>query len=148
MSNSNSKTQGGAFEASWNSRSLSSLQPSLITALTYKVSSISSLVPGTFLLSPSAVLHIDQRILSTGGIIALGMTARNWTVQRCAEVFEKFCRDAFVIRKGMGIPMVSRIIAAYNHSKYETKPLEEVSNLAFCTRRRSREDDDTDRLRH
>lgn len=68
---------------------------------------------------------------STGGIIALGLTARNWTLDECINHFQSFCTKAFTLRKGMSVPGVSWIVSNYNHSKYETQPLQEALVSAF-----------------
>lgn len=40
--------------------------------------------------------------------------------------FRRLCKKAFTKRKGAGIPVLERIITASNHSKFETKPLEDA----------------------
>ena len=68
---------------------------------------------------------------STGAIIALGLTAKNWSVEDCTVHFQALCRQAFTPRKGMDIPLVNWIVQHYNHSKYETQPLQEALIEAF-----------------
>ncbi|SMQ51120.1 unnamed protein product [Zymoseptoria tritici ST99CH_3D7] len=68
---------------------------------------------------------------STGGIIALGLTARNMTVAQCAHSFESLCKQAFTARKGINVPGISKLVEHYNQSKYETHPFEEALKLAF-----------------
>jgi predicted acylesterase/phospholipase RssA len=68
---------------------------------------------------------------STGGIIALGLTARNFTLDECIRRFESLCDKAFTRRKGMGIPGVRVIVSNFNHSRYETQPLEEALTSVF-----------------
>ncbi|OQO14747.1 hypothetical protein B0A48_00129 [Cryoendolithus antarcticus] len=68
---------------------------------------------------------------STGGIIALGLTARNWTVEQCTQHFEALCAKAFTLRKGMNMPGVGWLVSNYNHSMYETQPLQEALIEAF-----------------
>ncbi|KAL3429839.1 hypothetical protein BDV09DRAFT_202723 [Aspergillus tetrazonus] len=63
---------------------------------------------------------------STGGIIALGLGAHGLSVQDSIYNFRRLCKKAFTRRKGAGIPVLERIITASNHSKFETKPLEDA----------------------
>jgi predicted acylesterase/phospholipase RssA len=65
---------------------------------------------------------------STGGIIALGLGANGWTVQKCILHFESLCREAFT-RRGLAIPGIEWIAA--NFSRYETKPIEQVLKVVF-----------------
>lgn len=71
-----------------------------------------------------------QRI-STGGLVALGLTTMKWSVDECMEKFEKLCDTAFTRRSGSGIPMFGTILENYHHSKYETTPIERVLKDAF-----------------
>lgn len=68
---------------------------------------------------------------STGGIIALGLTARNMTVDQCAHSFDSLCRQAFTARKGINVPGISKLVEHYNQSKYETHPFEAALKTAF-----------------
>lgn len=47
---------------------------------------------------------------STGGIIALGLGAKNWSVEECTRHFEDLCHKAFTRRTGCNIPGVSWLI--------------------------------------
>ncbi|ORX91403.1 acyl transferase/acyl hydrolase/lysophospholipase, partial [Clohesyomyces aquaticus] len=68
---------------------------------------------------------------STGGIIALGLVARNWSVDTCIHNFQELCHKAFTRRTGSNLPFVGWIVDNYNDSKYETKPLHEALQEAF-----------------
>jgi hypothetical protein len=68
---------------------------------------------------------------STGGIIALGLGINNWSVGECITHFEELCDKAFTRRVGGNIPGLGWFIDNYNHSKYETQPLEEALKSAF-----------------
>ena len=68
---------------------------------------------------------------STGGIIALGLGARNWSVDDCITYFQNLCVRAFTRRSGTNIPGMSPIIESIHHSKYETRPLQEALQKAF-----------------
>lgn len=71
-------------------------------------------------------------LFSTGGLIALGLVTQNWSVQQCITRFEMLCDQAFTPRKGSDLPFgVGWFIGNYNHSKYETTPLEEALQSAF-----------------
>ena len=65
-------------------------------------------------------------VLSTGGIIALGLTARNWTLDECIAHFHSLCSKAFTERRGISVPGVGWFVENYHHSKYETQPLQEA----------------------
>ncbi|CAO2647539.1 Nn.00g084610.m01.CDS01 [Neocucurbitaria sp. VM-36] len=60
---------------------------------------------------------------STGGIIALGLGVKNWSVSDCSRWFLSLVRRAFDTR----IPGGFR----FNKSKYRTKPLEDVLKECF-----------------
>lgn len=68
---------------------------------------------------------------STGGIIALGLGANGWSVQKCMHNFERLCDKAFTRRRGVGIPGIEFFISASNHSRYETQPVEKVLKDVF-----------------
>jgi predicted acylesterase/phospholipase RssA len=68
---------------------------------------------------------------STGGIISLGLGSMGWPVDKCMGHFESLCRDAFRKRKGVGWPGIDFLVSASNHSRYQTKPLEDALKYAF-----------------
>jgi hypothetical protein len=68
---------------------------------------------------------------STGGLIALGLGVKNWSVQECRDYFTQLCDKAFTKRKGGGVPLVSWLVNNYHHSKYETISLENALKHAF-----------------
>ncbi|KAI4204204.1 MAG: hypothetical protein LQ350_001395 [Teloschistes chrysophthalmus] len=68
------------------------------------------------------VLTLD----GTGGIIALGLVAKKWSVEACTSQFESLCHRAFTRRTGASIPGIGFLVSYYNHSQYETRPLEEA----------------------
>lgn len=68
---------------------------------------------------------------STGGLIALGLAAKNWSVEECTRYFEDLCKNAFTRRNGSSIPGIGWFIENYNHSKYETRPLEDALISAY-----------------
>ena len=70
-------------------------------------------------------------LYSTGGIIALGLAAKNWTVERCTQQFESLCGKAFTRRAWTNIRGLGHLISHYNHSQYETRPLNEALIEAY-----------------
>ncbi|KAL8689851.1 MAG: hypothetical protein Q9218_004571 [Villophora microphyllina] len=68
---------------------------------------------------------------STGGIIALGLVAKSWSVEACTSQFESLCNRAFTRRTGGNIPGIGFLVSYYNHSQYETRPLEEALVEAY-----------------
>ena len=70
-------------------------------------------------------------LCSTGGLIALGLVSKDWTVEECIYHFENLCVKAFTRRLGSSIPGMSMIIESYHRSKYETAPLQEALQDAF-----------------
>lgn len=64
-------------------------------------------------------------------MIALGLAAKNWSVEECTHHFEALCKKAFTRRTGGNIPGVGWLVDNFNHSKYETRPLEEALTGAY-----------------
>jgi hypothetical protein len=63
---------------------------------------------------------------STGGIIALGLGVKNWSVQECMGRFKNLCNQAFTSRTlGRLGPYIGQ------KSQYKTKPLEAALQAAF-----------------
>lgn len=55
----------------------------------------------------------------------------NWSVEQCTENFQMMCKTAFTLRKGASFYGVGALVEYYNHSKYETRPLERTLKEAF-----------------
>ncbi|GAB1316405.1 hypothetical protein MFIFM68171_06615 [Madurella fahalii] len=72
---------------------------------------------------------------SAGGLIALGLTSMNWTVQQCTQKFEEFCDVAFTKRRFAGRHGVLSIVDIFLSCKYHTKPLENALKDAFTEER-------------
>ncbi|OAP64799.1 hypothetical protein AYL99_00771 [Fonsecaea erecta] len=67
---------------------------------------------------------------STGGIVALGLVAAQWSVSECTHRFRNVCRKAFSEREFADT--VFEKLATLNHgSKYRTTPLHEVLQESF-----------------
>jgi hypothetical protein len=62
---------------------------------------------------------------STGGINALGLGVKGWSVSECKEHFKTICRQAFTSRGFKALSLVS------NKSRYKTKPLERALQTSF-----------------
>jgi hypothetical protein len=65
---------------------------------------------------------------STGGIIALGLGVKGWTVEQCTTHFKNLCRQAFTPR---GPSLLKPFTIVGFKSYYRTKPLEAVLRSAF-----------------
>lgn len=62
---------------------------------------------------------------STGGIVALGLTARQWFVTGCISEFVRLCGVAFSERELAGSKL--QALATLNHgSKWRTRPLHDA----------------------
>jgi hypothetical protein len=60
---------------------------------------------------------------STGGILALGLGVKNWSVDRSKELFLKMVEKAFTPKFFGGVSLGT--------NKYRTQPLEEALNECF-----------------
>ncbi|QDS77600.1 hypothetical protein FKW77_001933 [Venturia effusa] len=68
---------------------------------------------------------------STGGLIALGLGSMGWSVEECTESFQSMCKAAFTRRLGVDIPGIGLLVENYKHSRYATRPMEQVLKDAF-----------------
>ncbi|KAL3422983.1 hypothetical protein PVAG01_04730 [Phlyctema vagabunda] len=68
---------------------------------------------------------------STGGVIALGLASKGWTVNECIYHFTELCEKAFTRRFGINVPGMGMIVESLNQSKYETVPLEQSLQTGF-----------------
>ncbi|CAD0030529.1 unnamed protein product, partial [Aureobasidium pullulans] len=78
--------------------------------------------------------HCGVRILTlngTGGIIALGLVSKGWSVDDCTRKFENLCHKAFQERMMARGPFLGRLIRTYYHSLYETAAIEGALKEAF-----------------
>ena len=60
---------------------------------------------------------------STGGIIALALGVKNWSVDKCISHFVKLCDQAFTPRELHGVPGLQKVSALHHGSSYKTQPL-------------------------
>ncbi|KAK8157183.1 hypothetical protein IWX90DRAFT_391173 [Phyllosticta citrichinensis] len=68
---------------------------------------------------------------STGGLVALGLAAKEWSVTTCISRFESLCNQAFTRRTGGNLPLLSWYIENHHQSMYETQPLQVALMEAF-----------------
>ena len=71
------------------------------------------------------------QFLSTGGIIALGLGAKQWSVKQCVTEFLKLCGQAFTPREFNHIPGFEQVTTLRHGSKYKTRPLRDALRSAF-----------------
>ncbi|KAI1385436.1 FabD/lysophospholipase-like protein [Hypoxylon trugodes] len=60
---------------------------------------------------------------NTGGIIAIGLGVKKWTVNAAMEKFKDLCKEAFVPREMTSIPLFGALSSLYHGSTYKTQPL-------------------------
>ena len=66
-----------------------------------------------------------------GGLIALGLGAKNWSVEQSTYEFQKICQEAFALREFVGIPIPRKIVTLNYAGKYKTKPFEMALKTSF-----------------
>jgi hypothetical protein len=70
--------------------------------------------------------------LSAGGLVALGLGVKNWTIDECAQKFQDLCSTAFAPREFHNIPGVQQVTNFFQKAKYRTKPFEIALKELFC----------------
>ncbi|KAF8533394.1 acyl transferase/acyl hydrolase/lysophospholipase, partial [Trichophaea hybrida] len=68
---------------------------------------------------------------STGGIIALGLVQRGWSIEECREKFIALAKKAFDPRPGMGIKGVREVLKYAYKYIYRTEGVENAYKYAF-----------------
>lgn len=68
---------------------------------------------------------------STGGIIAIGLGVKRWTVEATMEKFKDICREAFTPREMQKVPLIGTLSKMYHGSVFKTQPLERVLRRYF-----------------
>ncbi|KAI4717347.1 FabD/lysophospholipase-like protein [Aureobasidium sp. EXF-10727] len=63
---------------------------------------------------------------STGGINALALGVKRWSVRYCIEMFENFCDKAFTEREFGGVWGLEKAVLLNHGSKYKATPLHDV----------------------
>lgn len=60
---------------------------------------------------------------NTGGIIAIGLGVKKWSVNATMEKFKDLCREGFMPREMTSIPLFGALSSLYHGSLYKTQPL-------------------------
>ncbi|KAI1411011.1 hypothetical protein F5Y13DRAFT_201533 [Hypoxylon sp. FL1857] len=68
---------------------------------------------------------------SAGGVIALGLGAKGWSIEETIRNFKKLYNEAFIPREMMGIPLLDNFSSTYHGSIYKTKPFEKALRSSF-----------------
>ncbi|KAL1847964.1 hypothetical protein Daus18300_013767 [Diaporthe australafricana] len=68
---------------------------------------------------------------NTGGIIAIGLGVKRWTVEATMEKFKDICREAFTPREMQKVPLIGTLSKMYHGSVFKTQPLERVLKRYF-----------------
>ncbi|OCL07767.1 FabD/lysophospholipase-like protein [Glonium stellatum] len=63
---------------------------------------------------------------STGGIIALGLGVKKWSVKTITDHFTNLCDIAFTPREFHRLPGIRHLATAKHGSKYKTRPFEKI----------------------
>ncbi|KAE8453842.1 hypothetical protein EG329_007618 [Mollisiaceae sp. DMI_Dod_QoI] len=69
---------------------------------------------------------------STGGLVALGLGAKMWTVETCTKTFNELCTQAFQPHAFSNWGTIGDMWNAYHHSRYKTESLEQCLKKAYC----------------
>ena len=67
----------------------------------------------------------------TGSLIALGLSTRFWSLDKCYFYIERVLNDGFARRTGRGIPGIGRLLETYSKSKFDTSSLDNSLKEAF-----------------
>jgi hypothetical protein len=70
-------------------------------------------------------------LYSTGGIIALGLGEREWSINECTIRFISLCEDAYFPREFHDLPGFNALAAFHHKSKYKTRPFEGALQKTF-----------------
>lgn len=68
---------------------------------------------------------------STGGIIALGLGPRNWSLEKGTKEFTTLSKQAFTSYMGSNLPMIGKLNEAIHQGQYNVKQLENALQTAF-----------------
>jgi hypothetical protein len=68
---------------------------------------------------------------STGGLIALGLGVKEWSLNECTNKFTSMCDNAFTPREFHDIPIFNTLATLNHKSRYKTKPFEETLRKTF-----------------
>ncbi|KAG8162296.1 hypothetical protein KVR01_008061 [Diaporthe batatas] len=68
---------------------------------------------------------------NTGGIIAIGLGVKRWTVEAATDKFRDICREAFTPREMQRVPLIGALTKMYHGSVFKTQPLERILKRYF-----------------
>lgn len=68
---------------------------------------------------------------NTGGLIAIGLGVKKWTVQATMDKFKDMCKEAFTPREMQHVPVIGLISNLYHGSLYKTQPFEKALKRYF-----------------
>ena len=71
--------------------------------------------------------------VSTGGIIALGLGVKQWSVNHCVTEFIRLCDQAFTPREFNSVAGLQQVATLSHGSKYKTTPLRNALKATFGT---------------
>jgi len=70
-------------------------------------------------------------MISSGGVVALGLAHRGWTPKNCREMFTNLAKKAFHFRIGMGAPVIREFLKYAYRYIYRTENVENAYKDAF-----------------
>ncbi|KAI1371265.1 FabD/lysophospholipase-like protein [Hypoxylon crocopeplum] len=68
---------------------------------------------------------------NTGGIIAIGLGVKKWTVVATMEKFKDLCKEAFIPREMTKVPLLNTLSNLYHGSLYKTQPFAKALRRYF-----------------
>lgn len=68
---------------------------------------------------------------NTGGIIAIGLGVKKWSVQATLDKFKDLCKEGFAPREMKNVPVFGMISSLYHGSLYKTQPMEKALRRYF-----------------
>lgn len=72
----------------------------------------------------SSTLNLANCASSFGGIIAIALGVKKWSVSSAIEKFKDLCHEAYVARGISKLPLSKAFSTLYHKSLYKTQPLE------------------------
>ncbi|KAI1842756.1 hypothetical protein JX266_011077 [Neoarthrinium moseri] len=68
---------------------------------------------------------------NTGGLIAIGLGVKKWSLQAATAKFKDLCREAFTPREMKSVPVFGMLSSLYHGSLYKTQPFEKALKRYF-----------------
>lgn len=72
------------------------------------------------------ILYLADRESSAGGIIAIALGVKKWSVSATLEKFKDMFNEGFTPREMTSIPIFGALSSLYHGSLYKTKPFEKA----------------------